>query len=170
VGFLYEIPPWTNASRMPENRRNGQDDSDIAKNSQPFTITSRNVHWTDTFFRQRTITGSNKGQRINREVISQSVLVVQNVVRNFLRSFRWAGKCLLQTEENGAREKLCYGVHACNTTVEKQIPSNCTERCSLQKLIDNMYNWNFTKCIMFLEFKNTSPFTSNSAVIVFHSK
>jgi len=29
--------------------------------------------------------------------------------------------------------QLCYGVHTGNTTVEKQIQSDCAERCSLQK-------------------------------------
>jgi len=46
---------------------------------------------------------------------------------------------LLQTEVNVARRKLlCYGVHTGNTAAEKQIPSNCTESCSFQKLICNM--------------------------------
>jgi len=48
------------------------------------------VSQTDTLFCQRTITDSSKGQRINQEVISMSVLVVQKVVRNFWKSLRWA--------------------------------------------------------------------------------
>ena len=28
-------------------------------------------------------------------------------------------------------------------------------------------NWNFTKCIIFSEFKKTPPFTENTAVILF---
>jgi len=40
------------------------------------------LQWTDTLFRQRSIA---RGQRINREVISQPVLVVQKVVRNFFK-------------------------------------------------------------------------------------
>jgi len=47
--------------------------------------------------------------------------------------------------------QLCYGVHTANATVEKQIQSNCTERCTLQKLIYNMQNWNFAKYIIYLE-------------------
>jgi len=33
---------------------------------------------------------------------------------------------------------LCYGVYTGNAIVEKQMPSNCAERSSLQKLICNM--------------------------------
>jgi len=64
------------------------------------------VSQTDTLFCQRTITDSSKGQRINQEVISMSVLVVQKVVRNFWKSLRWARKCLVQTEVNVAHKKL----------------------------------------------------------------
>jgi len=108
--------------------------------------------------------GSSKGQQINREVISQPVLVVQNVVTNFFKSFRWARKCLLQTEENVRRKKfvscVVVFIQAILSPGEKQIPSNFTESCSLQKLIYNMQNWNFTQCIIFSEFKKTPPFTN----------
>jgi len=62
---------------MQENQRNGQDDSDIVEIAN--LLQSRQLHWTDALFRQRTITGSSKGQLINREVISQPVVVVQKV-------------------------------------------------------------------------------------------
>ena len=73
----------------------------LATLSQP-----RELHWTDKVFRQWTITGSSKGQRINWEVMSQPVLVVQKVVRIFFKSFTWTRKCLLQTEANVARKNL----------------------------------------------------------------
>jgi len=49
---------------------------------------------------------------------------------------------VLQTEENIARKKLLVvlwcTLHTGNTTVEKQLPSNSKEICSLQKLMYKM--------------------------------
>jgi len=70
---------------MQENQRNGQDDSDIIGTTEPFTITRAALN---RHIRQRAITGSGKGQRINQEVIYRPVLVDQKVVRIFLKSFR----------------------------------------------------------------------------------
>jgi len=36
--------------------------------------------------------------------------------------------------------------------------------------IDIQHDWNFTTCNVFLEFKKTSQFTLNTAVVVFHLK
>jgi len=111
---------------MHKNHRSGQATVTLQR---PANLSqSRELHWIDTLFCQRTITGPSKGQRINGEVISQPVVVVQKIVRNCLKSFRWVAKWLLQTEENVARKKLLVFlnivVHTRNTTVEKQIPSN----------------------------------------------
>jgi len=77
---------------------------------EPFTITR------DTLNRHN-ISSANynwlKQEQASEEAIVQPVPVIQNVVRNFFKSFRWARKCSLQTEENIARKKLlvvlwCY--------------------------------------------------------------
>jgi len=60
---------------MQENHRNGQDDSDVG---EPFTITRAALN--RQIISSGSLTGSNEGQRINREVISQPVLVVQKVL------------------------------------------------------------------------------------------
>jgi len=45
---------------------------------------------------------------------------------------------------------MCYGVHTRNTTIEKAYNmKRCTERCSVQKLICNMWKRTFTKSIIF---------------------
>jgi len=61
----------------------------------------------------------------------------QKVLRHFLKSSTWARKYLLQTEVNVARKNLLkinskkvLCVHTSNTTIEKNITSNCTEWCS----------------------------------------
>jgi len=153
---------------MQENHRNAQDDSYIVETCEPFTITRAALN--------RHIISSTECNRLKQEPanqlgdISQPVLLVQKVVRNFLKSFRWARKSLFQTEENVARKKLLvvlwcsyrqYYRRKANT-----VPSNFTERCSLQKLIYNVWNWNLS-ALFFLEFKKTPPFTLSTADIVF---
>ena len=49
---------------------------------------------------------SSKARWINQEVISQPVLVVQKVLKNFKKNFMWAKKFLLQSEVNAACKKL----------------------------------------------------------------
>jgi len=90
---------------MQENQRNGQDDSDIVEISEPFAVTpaalnrriisSADYHW----LKQGPVNQS-------RGHLSASRSGPEGIVRNFLKSFRWARKCLLQTEENVARKKL----------------------------------------------------------------
>jgi len=60
------------------------------------------------------------GQRINREVMSQPILLVQKVRGKFLKSFTGARKCLLLTEVNVARNKFCVIVFI-HAIIEKQI-------------------------------------------------
>jgi len=107
----------------------------IREKLDPQIIQNWNFRRPYTCHVQDEFAGSSKDRQINQEGISQPVLAVQKVVRNFLKSFRWATKCLFQNEVNVARKKLLpwfyYGVHPGNTTIEKQIPPNCTERCSL---------------------------------------
>jgi len=55
---------------------------------EPFAITRAALN--EHIVSSGSITGSSKGQRINRVVIYQPFLVVQKVVRKFLKSFRWA--------------------------------------------------------------------------------
>jgi len=108
---------------MQENHRNGQDDSDIVATIELFTITRAAL--TDALFRLRAITGSRKGQRINRKVISQPVVLVQKIVRNFWRvSCELENACCkLKWMYHARNYYLCYGVHvhAGTNTIGKQI-------------------------------------------------
>jgi len=70
---------------MQEHHRNGQGDKEIAETSDPLTITRAALN--RQIISSGTMTGPNKCQRINREVSAS--LVVQKVVRNLLKSFRW---------------------------------------------------------------------------------
>jgi len=84
--LLPELLPQAIAGTMQENHRNGQDHSDIVETSEPFAITRATLN--RQIISSGAISGSSKGERINREIISQPVFVVQRVVRNFLKSIR----------------------------------------------------------------------------------
>jgi len=47
-----------------------------------------------------------KSQEINREVTSQPVFSLQKVLRNFLKSFSWAGKCFFADKSEYRTQEL----------------------------------------------------------------
>ena len=138
---------------MQKNHRSGQATMTLQRPAN--LLQSSELKKIDTLFCQRTITGSSKGQWINREVIFQPVVVVQMIVRNFLKSFRWAAKCLLQTEENVARKKLL--VVSSSSYIQyyrRKANTIILYRKMFTSEIDTQHvNWNFTKCIIFSELR-----------------
>jgi len=81
--IYYRRPLWAECGRIIEMYRRQWHCR--LERSKPFTITRAALNRHDTLFYQCTVTGSRMGQRINREVISKLVLLVQKVVRNFWR-------------------------------------------------------------------------------------
>jgi len=86
---------------MQEYHRNGQDDSDIAGTSEPFTITR--------FAMNRRIISSavySKGPANQTGDHLAASLSGPEGSEKFFQELRWARKCFLQTEENVAHKKL----------------------------------------------------------------
>jgi len=86
---------------MQENHRNGQDDSEIAETSEPFTITraAMNRHIISS-----AVYNNGASESTGRSSLASLSCPVGS--EKFFQEFRSAAKCLLQTKENVARKKL----------------------------------------------------------------
>jgi len=78
-------------------------------------------------------------QRIKREVMCQWALVFQKVLRNFMKSFWWATKCLLQTEVNVERNNLS-DVLWCSYRQYCHRKANTKKLCGKSLLLKIKYN------------------------------